>query len=268
MRTTFNLGFGLLLASAVLGSGCGSDRRRGATPEDPLATKTGFCQEWGKKACGTQVMAACLGDTVDACIEAQGDFCEAIVPPNYASENAQRCLDAVGAAYSDARLTAQEYETVIHLGAPCDKLIAGPGQEGSPCRATPECNTLDDLVCVSKPGGSGTCQIPVVQGGGRSCVEPYQLCEKGFYCNGSNCVESRSEGQPCSASEPCAEEMKCAGEEGAKTCAPKGQITNPCATDDDCVSKICAKSGTAATGVCAPQIVLGPADPLCANLRQ
>jgi hypothetical protein len=265
MRTNFKLGLWLLVGSAVLGSGCSSDRRRGSVPADPLATRAGFCEEWGKRACTAPVVQACLAVDAAACAAKQADYCLSTLPSGYASDNAKACLDAVGSAYADDRLKAEEYEVVINFGAPCDKLIEGPGVSGSTCSVTNDCNTLDDLVCVSRPGQTGTCQVPVVQGGGRSCVEAYQLCEEGFYCNGSNCVEGKLEGQACSAQEPCGVDLNCAGPEGAKTCVLKGQTTAPCTSDDDCVSKICARSGS--SGVCAPEIRLAPADPLCENLR-
>jgi hypothetical protein len=192
-----------MLASALLGSGCGSDRKRTAIEADPLASVTGFCQEWGKRACSAPVVEACLATDATACANQQALFCVSLLPPGYASDNAKACLDAVGAAYSNATLTAKEYDTVINLGPPCDKLIEGPGVAGSPCRATSECNTLDNLVCVSKPGAEGSCQVPVIQGGGRSCVEAFHQCAPGFYCNGSNCIEGPAEGQPCSAQVPC-----------------------------------------------------------------
>jgi hypothetical protein len=266
MRTTFKLGFGLLLASALLGSGCGSDRKRGAAPADPLATVTGFCEEWGKRACSAPVVEVCLATDAAACANQQAQYCVLRMPPNYASDNAQTCLDAVGAAYSDARLTAKEYDTVINRGPPCDKLIEGPGQSGSPCSETSDCNTLDNLVCVSKPGAEGTCQVPVVQGGGRTCVEAFHLCEPGFYCNGSNCIEGPGEGQPCSPQVPCGEDFTCTAPEGSAICVAKKPNTAACSSDEECVSKICSRS--ASSGVCAPEIRLAAADPLCENLRQ
>lgn len=266
MRTNYQLGLGLLLVGALLGSGCGSDRKRAPVVEDPLATRTGFCEEWGAKACSDPVREACLAASKEACIAKQADYCLLLVKPDYAPDNAKTCLEAVGAAYSDAKLTAQEYEIVINLGAPCNKLIAGPGQSGSSCRETWECNTLDDLVCIIREGATiGTCEVPVVQGGGLSCVELFQKCAPGFYCNGSNCIVGKAEGEPCSAAEPCGLDLNCAV--ASATCEPKGRATDPCENDNDCATKICAKTGTTNAGVCAPQIVLGPADPLCANLR-
>ncbi len=267
MRTTVKLLSWFLVGSAAVSTGCGSDKKHGTQQEDPLEHVTGFCQEWGRRACNATVVDACASKVED-CQEKQALFCLSILPPNYAKKNAKACLDAVAAAYLDAKLDAKEYDTVINLGPPCDKLIEGPGEAGAACRDTFECNTLEDLICVARPGEPGTCQVPVTQGGGRSCIEAFQVCESDFYCNGSNCVERRAAGQPCSAQDPCTEDSTCAGPEGAAVCTPKKPDREPCTSDDECVSKLCGLSGAGATGRCAPQILLDVADPLCSNLAK
>jgi|SoiMethySBSTD1v2_1073268.scaffolds.fasta_scaffold04190_15 hypothetical protein len=264
MRTTVKLLSWLLVGSAAV-SGCGSDKKHGAQQVDPLAEVTGFCAEWGKRACNANVLEACASKLED-CQEKQALFCLSILPPNYARKNADACLAAVSTAYADAKLDAKEYATVIDLAAPCDKLIEGPGEAGAACRETFECNTLEDLICVALPGEPGTCQVPVTQGGGRSCVEAFQVCESDFYCNGSNCVERRAAGQPCSAQDPCMEDSTCAGPEGSAVCTPKKPDREPCTSNDECASKICGLSVTG--GRCAPQILLDVADPLCSNLAK
>jgi hypothetical protein len=253
----------LALAGACSGAKAGTD------PVDPLETRSGFCERWGKSACSAEVVDRCLAADATVCAESQTVFCETILPGSgYSKQFAQVCLNAVKAAYADAELTREEHDTVIDLGPPCDKLIEGPGQVGDACSGKDsDCNTLEDLKCVARPGETGTCQVPTIVGGGRSCRQLHETCEEGFFCNGENCIERLGEGSLCSASAPCAEDLKCEGPDGAQTCVPKAELGGPCGNENDCVTGLCAKAPGAVSGVCDNKIILTSADPLCENLR-
>jgi hypothetical protein len=266
MRTTVRLLGWLLLGSAALAGGCGSDHKNPRRIADPLENVTGFCEEWGKRACNQLVADACLAKSLEECAAAQAVHCVNTMKPNYDKKNAVACLDEVQKAYADAKLTAAEHEVVVNLRAPCDKLFEGPGTAGFPCTANHECNTLENFECVIHADGQGTCEVPEVQAGGFPCAAPYQVCGEAFYCNGQNCLVRPAVGQPCSMTVPCTDDATCVGIEGAGVCTAKLADREACTDPDECVSGICAFSGT--NGRCAPHILLDAADPLCDNFAQ
>ncbi|HWZ92530.1 MAG TPA: hypothetical protein VNW92_26875, partial [Polyangiaceae bacterium] len=173
---------------------------------DPYATVSDFCAAWGKAACNSMVVNHCSGtDTTsaltDACVQKQQVFCEGLVSEHaagYSSAQAQRCLDAVGKAYSDATLTSTEITTVRHLGDPCNHLIKGPQAQGATCTMDDDCDTVHNIQCVMK-NGVGTCVIPTVVPNGTSCAAPEASCMPGFYCGDDNCIQSKAIGAKCSA---------------------------------------------------------------------
>ena len=251
----------------ALVGGC-SGAKEGTIPADPLETRSGFCEQWGKNACSAQVVDRCLAPDAAKCAETQTVFCESILPGSgYSKQFAKQCLDAVKTAYADAELTREEVDTVLRLGAPCDRLIEGPGNLGDACNGDSGCNTLEGLRCIARAGETGTCQVPTIVGGGLSCRQPHETCAEGFFCNGVNCIVRLGAGELCSASAPCAEALKCVGDPDTATCVPKAQLGGSCAADDDCVTALCARAAGAMSGVCDNKIILTSADPLCGNLR-
>ncbi len=243
------------------------------TPSDPNATVSDFCEAWGKAACNTTVVENCSGEPTStdqltqACIEKQQTFCEGLVPSTgYNSAQAQTCLDAVSQAYSDAKLTGAEIAVVRHLGDPCDHLIKGPQAEGASCNTNNDCDTTQNVQCVTK-NGLGTCVIPMVVANGTSCAAAAASCMTGFYCDGRNCIQSAALGEACADSTQCAATLTCqganpdAGVSSGKCTAP-GNATG-CTTDSDCTPKACET----ATGTCVDSIILSPAEALCADLQ-
>jgi hypothetical protein len=247
-----------------------SGARENSAIVDPLASTDGFCGQWAKNACSKDVIANCAAQSVDSCVATQKSFCMSILPSDgYSPKFAVPCLRAVKDAYLEARLNATERETVLRLGAPCDKLIKGPGGVGSPCSRDADCNTLESLACVTKGSSGGTCQVPQVVGGGFSCALPQQTCATGFFCDGINCLARRQLDDPCTLELPCAEDLKCPAEPdgGSGFCVAKAEIGGSCSDDQDCKSSICAKSASASTGVCTAEIILRADDQICGNLR-
>jgi hypothetical protein len=259
---------GLLFLLTATAAAC-SGAREGSNV-DPLSSTEGFCTQWAKNACSKAVLASCAAQSVEGCVSTQKSFCLSILPSaGYSPKFAAPCLQAVKVAYSEARLNADARETVLRLGPPCDKLIQGPGGVGSPCSRDADCNTLESLACVSKGTSGGTCQVPQQVGGGFSCALPQQTCAPGFFCDGANCLAARQLDDPCSASEPCSQELKCPidSDGGSAFCVAKAEIGGSCSSDDDCKSMICAKSASASTGVCTADIILRADDQICGNLR-
>ena len=257
--------------------------------DDGLANKVstvrGFCDEWGTRACNDNVVKLCAAETKDACIESQQSFCESLVSEDkYSPKTALECLTAVQVAYSKGMLDAKGYETVVHLGNECDKILSGSGTAGKPCTVDSDCDRDEDLACVKKGSATGKCEVPTDPplGGGYSCKPDEAVCVDGFYCDGTNCLKEKTEGDDCTAAVPCDSESHCVdakgnvvgpestadgGGEAMGTCTARKSTGSDCANDDDCKSHICALSGKSSMGVCANQISFGPSEGVCTHLR-
>jgi hypothetical protein len=236
---------------------------------DPYATVSEFCGAWGKAACNSMVVSNCSGSSTtttltDQCVQSQQTFCEGIVPnTGYSSAQATRCLDAVGAAYADAKLSATDIATVRHLGDPCNHLIKGPKAVGDSCTVDTDCDTVKNVQCVLKKG-VGTCVVPMLVGPGTSCAAPGAACGVDFYCDGSHCVQSTAVGDPCASDFECASGLSCDAATG--NCATR---VNPamCMADGDCTTGVCDIVGTAPNGACVDSIILAHAEGICGDLR-
>jgi hypothetical protein len=254
----------LLFIFGAVAASCGT--KEGNPPPDPLANRGGFCGQWGKVACSAQVQKDCAASSAEKCIDAQDLYCRQIVDSDaYSPEFAEQCLEAVKAAYADARLTAEELGVVTKLAEPCDKLLTGAGVTGDACSRDFDCDTHANLRCVLRPTGEGTCQEPVEVEGGFPCTSAEQVCKTGLYCDGTNCLARKAEGAACDTVALCREDLKCEGTPG--TCVARAGNAEDCANDADCVSNICAKSTGVATGKCVNDIILQPTNPLCDNLN-
>lgn len=268
-----------MLGLLLLGT-AGCSVKEDALQQVQLADVQSFCAEWAKRACNDQVVSRCAAESADACIAAQRTFCESLVPDGeYSSLTAESCLDAVGAAYADAVLTADERDTVRALAAPCDKVRSGSTGKGGDCADDSDCNRDVDLSCVKKAGSkTGKCEKPASVGGGISCAEPDVVCDDGFYCDGAHCVEEVEGGAPCSVAVPCKDGFQCVAPDGTPvgdgsdggavggTCTPQKKTGGSCQRDADCLSRICAPRINSASGVCTDQILLTPSEPICVDL--
>jgi hypothetical protein len=253
-----------VLILVPLAASCGTSKKR--TSDPPKQTADQFCQELAKAACNDAVVSACSGGGTDTerCVSEQAKFCMTRLgsPLYFSEEFAKSCIDAVAAAYADAKLTAEEAVVVRDFAAPCDKLIAGPGKEGAFCSKDQDCNTLEELSCVMLAGAtSGTCQVPVVKGGGDSCTEPHETCQDTHYCDGQNCLtRPKTEGAACSAEKPCASDFLCSATDS--TCQAKGAIGGACTTGSECQSGLCGVSGK-----CIKEVILADSEKICDDLR-
>lgn len=257
----------LLLLSLMAGlAGCSSTDAN----SDPNSNVTKFCENWGKAACSSAVVLACSGadKLTDAltqtCIDKQQAFCEGLLPSNgYSSAEAQQCLNAVKDAYSNAVLTAKEVSTVRHRGDPCNHLIKGPQSKGGSCSSDDDCDTVHDYLCIAK-SGEGSCQIPSVVANGTSCEAPEASCNLGFFCDGSNCVQSKASGKACNADFECATGLSC--DPDTSKCTARVSQTE-CTKDDDCTTNVCSIPSGASTGRCVDKIILAPSEGICEDLR-
>jgi len=258
----------LPLVLVAIAAGCSSSKKRNTV--DPYATEEKFCAEWAKAACKPKVVEQCSAVDVDSCIAKASSYCMGLVPPSYASSKyAKECVLAVGKAFEDGILKPEELAVVRDLAAPCDRLNEGSKGAGETCSASDECNALVGdvaLTCIIKSGQSmGSCEVPVEVGGGFPCTGADETCADGFYCDGSNCIAKKGDGQPCTEDVPCGDDFQCLGVPGDMKCAPKGDVSATCTADTDCKSGICAKPATG-SGKCVNQVTLTPTDPMCSHL--
>lgn len=265
VRPAFALG-ALLLATVAA---CSAGKKKGpgaGVPDDPLADPEVLCEEWGARACNDRVVSTCLAASTDDCVQSQKAFCLQIVPDEYTTETAEACLNVVRNAYEDATLTSTEFGIVVNGGGACSFIEESSSGEGGRCIDDDDCQ--GDLRCVIRPGDEeGVCLVPDVVGGGFSCSEPNQICDTGFYCDGTNCLARRGAGESCSDVVKCLEGFACEGAPGEEICLVRGQIGNVCVFNSECLSGICFKSSGSGDGLCADEIILSGAAALCQNLR-
>ncbi len=258
----------IVLSLLVAATSCSSND----VSRDPNGTRAMFCENWGKAACSSTVVAHCSGTDTDsltdeltqACIASQRAFCENLVPEGYSSAQAPSCLDGVAQAYSDGTLSAREVATVRHRGEPCNHLIKGPAGVGESCTSDDDCDTLQNYLCVLKSGVGG-CEIPMLVDNGTSCAAADAACNPGFYCDGDNCVQSKPANGRCEDSFECAAGLECALD--TKKCAVRVD-QKECTRDGDCpASRVCDIAAGADTGTCVTSIILTSTDKLCLDLR-
>ncbi len=263
--------YSLLLLTAIsplVGFSCSDE------PPDPLDSADGFCEEWSKNACAKNVVTAC--QTTDAkCELAQKDYClDQVDDAKYTRTDAKECLEFIRDIYRDEALELDELEAFTSLAAPCDMLLAGNGDVGDECNDTADCDTTVDLKCVIKFGDTrGQCQEPRDVGGGRSCSSADAVCEVGFFCDGSHCVEKSEVDGECSEDLPCNEDSRCVFEGDAETgvCEPKLETGDECQTKDQCLSGICDRNQDEVDddkpGYCVEFLELSRRVDMCENFR-
>lgn len=255
--------FALLLGLPL---GCSSDPEE---PPNPLATRDGFCQAWAESACSAKVVDYCTTQ-VDDCQATQKDVCLDLVPRSYSSVHAESCLRAVGAAYEDGDLSAEELRVVLHLAAPCDTLSSGTVDDGDECSKSSECNTADGFTCIIKKGADlGVCARPEVVARAEECTGAKQVCEEGYYCN-DNCVAyKKTDTGVCEGDYQCKPTDHCvpdADDPEVSHCVARSDTGETCTANSDCASDICLPD-TETESVCVNTIRLSRNEPLCDNLK-
>ncbi len=231
--------------------------------DPPAETREGFCDRWAEAACSGEVVSACQAEDADACRLAQEGYCLDLVPRDgFVDDRADDCIDAVGDAYSDADLTAEELATVVRLGDPCDRLVRGPRGASESCMSNLDCDAPAGFECVFKgSAASGTCQTPEVVNPGLDCSADNAVCTEGFYCDGDNCIGGGEAGDSCVRNDECAEGYCDSG-----TCVAGRAIAAACTDDEQCASGLCY-AFSATERVCTDRVRLARTDPLCEDLR-
>jgi hypothetical protein len=209
-------------------------------------------------------VAACQAPDVEACRASQQAFCDAQITRTFDDAQASACLDAVGRAYEDADLTADELIEVVRLGGDCSRVQAGNAAEGESCSETSQCDAPAGFECVFQgDDATGSCRLPVTVEAGFACDTPDSRCTDGFYCDGDNCIAGKTSGGTCSATRQCAAGAYCGGN---GECTPRFEVDAACSDDDQCLSGFCYDVG-AGEATCASLVRLGRSDPLCDRLR-
>lgn len=249
----------LFLASIFLLLACSS------TDDDAAETAESFCARWATAACSEEVRSACQAASLEACRESQQGACLDRVPASgFSGLHADRCIDAVEAAFADADITSTEVATVLRLGAPCDQLVTGPSGEGEACTSRQDCAAPDGFDCVVKAGqSSGTCQRPLAVGAGEDCADPGAVCPAGFYCNGANCIAGERPGDACTSHLQCGATGFCGASD---VCEERRPVNEPCGFDEQCTSGFCYEF-SATERVCTDRLRLSRNEPLCRELR-
>jgi len=247
----------ILAASLVLVLGCSSE-------DSPTETPSSFCNKWAEAACSSETVSVCGAADVDQCRGSQIASCLDRVPTaGFSGSTAGACLEAVRSAYADADLTATELETVLRLGAPCDRLVAGPREEGELCSSRADCNAPDGFDCVFKGNEvMGTCQVPRPVGAGLDCSDDNAVCGAGFYCNDQNCIGGQSAGMACVTDRQCSVDTYC---DSSHLCVDRLAVNSPCTLDAECATGLCYQFGT--ERVCTDRVRLSRTEPICDDLR-
>lgn len=210
-----------------------------------------------------EAISACQAADASDCRASQITVCLDQLPSDgFVGTRADQCIDAVGAAYSDADLTASELKTVLRLAAPCDQLVRGPRAEGEACTSRLDCNAPDGFDCVFKgDDAAGTCQVPTQVGAGLDCSAADAVCVEGFYCDGQNCIAGEAPGEACTMDRECDDGFCSSG-----TCAARLALEAPCTSDAQCESGLCYEFAPTEQ-VCTDRIRLSRTEPLCQSLR-
>lgn len=266
MRWMAALAAGLTLT----GLGCGSE-------DDPVSTQQqyqfpdypSFCVAHAEAECSESVQDRCATTAAD-CKAARARVCnESFVTVQYRPQEAEKCLDAVRAAYSDDEITQAEHE---RIDADCELVRGGTKGKGATCTSTQDCNLDDGLRCVKPTAAAeGQCHVPEEVAVGESCSTAGAVCATGTFCTtGDNnyCVKQLPLGSSCPADVACEEGLRCvpaADETQPGTCQKKLDVGQPCTSGDECAYGFCMQVGSATQ--CVKSIIFSPNEPICAEFR-
>jgi hypothetical protein len=223
-----------------------------------------YCAGRAQAECNDAVIAACGASGKARCVASRQTVCLNAVQANalgktFDPAEAEACVNAVGAAYTDAVLTKAE---ITGYNATCSQIFDGTGIKDGACQADTDCKQSAGLRCVLAAGTtSGTCQVPQIIAAGDTCATADALCTVDHHCGTTqHCDINADNGQACTAVLPCTAAFKCST---TGVCEAKLPDSTPCTTASECANGICAEGAN----LCTSQITLSLNEPFCISAR-
>jgi hypothetical protein len=269
---------------SMAASGCGSNSDPVSGPQYTYPDVGTYCAARAKAECSTVLLDNC-SSTQAACVATRQGLCGQAVPPGvntipptvtYRPAQADACIAAVAAAYTDDKVTEAELAAIDKA---CSQLFEGVGVANSPCTGDADCNLDAQFECVKPTGSaSGTCQIPKTVDPGGDCSSADSVCKDGYFCSAEaqGCLQKYALGKACNDQKPCQDTLVCvptAPPAPDGTCQAKLDVASPCTCPGtqtwcesvDCAGGLC--SAIAGNLACASQLKLSPNEPICGDFR-
>ncbi len=227
----------LALVGAAFAVACGGDE-----PEK-FPNAEAYCSARAAEEC---VVAERCGVTVDACKAKRTPLCTQAATVasgqsrSYTPGPVQGCLDALKALYAKPLFTRAEQKAAE---AVCDKIFPGSKAKAAGCADTLEC--ASGLVCDKDKGS--VCAEKADRKLDDQCNNAGDVCAANTYCGSRGslkyCIEAEPEGNLCTDSVPCKDELRCDGfvkPSTSGTCKAKiANGTDACTADGECQSGYC-----------------------------
>lgn len=256
-----------VLAGLALVTACGSDDGEAAPPGPNHPDVAAYCNARARAECSEQAVSNCASPSVEACVAKRQMVCAGTIPAgkSYRPNEADPCIEAVGAAYANAIVDKDERAAIA---AACANLFeTEAGVTGWECEVDSDCRMSEGYRCVLRADADagkmkGACQVPKSVEAGDSCEAVDAQCESGLYCDeGAHCVKIGAAGSLCGPTKPCGEGLKCDPDEGK--CIVKASVGSACESDDDCFDGMCDTGQK----LCVAQVILSPNEPVCGEFR-
>jgi hypothetical protein len=221
------------MAAAVIVTGC-------EKKDDDEMTEVQFCQEYARRECAA--IAPLCGFAPASCEPTRFNECQnrIVVWRNsttgarpYRPANAAACFAKVDEAYSKLPITGA---TLQALNDTCARVFQGSAKTLQACGIDLDCE--GNLICDKR-----LCAERKAVAAGAFCANPGEVCVATESCKLAaassvlQCSAKQALGAACSAADPCADSLRCAG-----TCMEKVAIGGACAQSADCQSGYCSSS--------------------------
>ncbi len=216
---------GLLAGLSTLAVSCGGGSSKPLTEDD-------YCTQRAGKEC--EVADTCQF-SVETCKTARKLLCTMQVtaikstpntPRVFHPENVPACISKAADVY---KLTTIKPSDMADLADVCNYVFQGNVVKLAACMVKYDCKDRGATIC-----DKGFCADKLVKGTGIQCPEFGAVCMPPEYCTtvgaATKCVPKKGSGEPCDATTPCLDTLRCAG--GA--CAPLLKLNDKCTSDDDC----------------------------------
>ncbi len=213
----------------------------GCTPEITILTEDQFCVEWAKREC-EPVSARCSPFSRPQCEATRKLVCQdfAVAAKGgsrvYHPGSAEPCLARISDAYGKVVITPAD---LASRDAACAKVFQGSAKANEPCTADNECDGT--LLCDKAKGRCGT---PRTVGSNQGCANVGEVCVRGEYCHKDGngvftCSKKRALGMQCNNTDPCQENLRCAGMTNPRLCVDRLEQGATCSVHQECSTDFC-----------------------------